>query len=55
MAKVYAEQVKKAQFLAAGLKSNYELINSRLGITMEQIQAFILFLLCGIVNSNFTY
>lgn len=39
MAKVYAEQVKKAQFLAAGLKSNYELINSRLGITMEQIQA----------------
>ena len=39
MAKVYAEQVKKAQFLATGLKSNYELVNSRLGITMEQIQA----------------
>ena len=39
MAKVYAEQVKKAQFLVTGLKSNYELINSRLGITMEQIQA----------------
>ena len=39
MAKVYAEQVKKAQFLATGLKSNYELINSRLGITMEQILA----------------
>ena len=39
MSKVYAEQVKKAQFLATGLKSNYELVNSRLGITMEQIQA----------------
>lgn len=39
MAKVYAEQVKKAQFLADGLKSNVELVNSRCGITLEQIQA----------------
>ncbi len=38
MAKVYAEQVKKAQFLATGLKKNYELVKSRCGITMEQIQ-----------------
>ena len=38
MAKVYAEQVKKAQFLATGLKSNYELVKSRCGITMDQIQ-----------------
>ena len=38
MAKVYAEQVKKAQFLAAGLKKNDELVKSRCGITMEQIQ-----------------
>ncbi len=37
MAKVYAEQVKKAQFLAAGLKKNDELVKSRCGITMEQI------------------
>lgn len=39
MAKVYAEQVKKAQFLAAGLKSNYELVKSRCDIIMDQIQA----------------
>jgi len=38
MAKVYAEQVKKAQFLATGLKKNYELVKSRCDITMEQIQ-----------------
>ena len=38
MAKVYAEQVKKAQFLVAGLKKNYELVKSRCEITMEQIQ-----------------
>lgn len=37
MAKVYAEQVKKAQLLAKGLKKNYELVKSR-GISMEQIQ-----------------
>ena len=37
MAKVYAEQVKKAQFLATGLKKNDELVKSRCGITMEQI------------------
>lgn len=36
MAKVYAEQVKKAQLLAEGLKKNYELVKSR-GISMEQI------------------
>lgn len=39
MAKIYAEQVKKAQVLAAGLKSNYELVKSRCGITLEQIDA----------------
>lgn len=39
MAKVYAEQVKKAQLLATGLKSNVELVKSRCGITLEQIQA----------------
>ena len=38
MAKVYAEQVKKAQFLATGLKKNYEQVKSRCEITMEQIQ-----------------
>ena len=38
MAKVYAEQVKKAQFLATGLKKNYEQVKSRCDITMEQIQ-----------------
>ena len=38
MAKVYAEQVKKAQFLVTGLKKNYELVKSRCDITMEQIQ-----------------
>ena len=38
MAKVYAEQVKKAQFLVTGLKKNYELVKSRCEITMEQIQ-----------------
>ena len=37
MAKVYAEQVKKAQFLVTGLKKNYELVKSRCEITMEQI------------------
>ena len=30
--------MKKAQLLAAGLKSNYELVKSRCGISMEQIQ-----------------
>lgn len=39
MAKVYAEQVKKAQTLAAGLKSNHEWVKSRCGITLEQIEA----------------
>lgn len=39
MAKIYAEQVKKAQTLSAGLKANHELVKSRCGITMEQIQA----------------
>ena len=37
MAKVYAEQEKKAQFLVTGLKKNDELVKSRCGITMEQI------------------
>lgn len=37
MAKVYAEQVQKAQVLVAGLKKNYELVKSK-GITLEQIQ-----------------
>lgn len=39
MAKIYAEQVKKAQLLAGGLKKNYRLVNERCGITMEQIEA----------------
>jgi len=39
MAKVYAEQVKKAQMLSAGLKANYELVKSRCNITMDQIEA----------------
>lgn len=38
MAKIYAEQVKKAQTLAAGLKKNYDSVKLRCGITMEQIQ-----------------
>ena len=29
MAKVYAEQVKKAQTLVAGLNANFELVKSR--------------------------
>lgn len=36
MAKVYAEQVKKAQLLAEGLKKNYEQVKNR-GISMEEI------------------
>ena len=39
MAKVYAEQVKKAQTLAAGLKANFDVVKSRCDITMEQVQA----------------
>lgn len=39
MAKVYAEQAKKAQFLAEGLKKNYELIKVRCDITLEEIEA----------------
>lgn len=39
MAKVYAEQVKKAQVLAAGLKKNHELVKLRCDITWEQIEA----------------
>ena len=39
MAKVYAEQVRKAQTLVAGLKANYDLVKSRCNITMEQVQA----------------
>ena len=39
MAKVYAEQVKKAQTLVAGLKANFDLVKSRCDITMEQVQA----------------
>ena len=38
MAKVYAEQVKKAQTLVAGLKANFNLVKSRCDITMEQVQ-----------------
>ena len=39
MAKIYAEQVKKAQTLVAGLKANFDLVKSRCDITMEQVQA----------------
>ena len=39
MAKVYAEQVMKAQTLVAGLKANFNLVKSRCDITMEQVQA----------------
>ena len=39
LAKVYAEQVRKAQTLVAGLKANYDLVKSRCNITMEQVQA----------------
>ena len=38
MAKVYAEQVKKAQTLVAGLKANFNLVKSRCDITMEQMK-----------------
>ena len=39
MAKIYAEQVKKAQILVAGLKANLDLVKTRCDITMEQVQA----------------
>lgn len=39
MAKIYVEQVKKAQTLVAGLKANFDLVKSRCNITMEQVQA----------------
>ena len=39
MAKVYAEQVKKAQTLVEGLKANFDLVKSRCDITMEQVKA----------------
>ena len=39
MAKIYVEQVKKAQTLVAGLKANFDLVKSRCDITMEQVQA----------------
>ena len=39
MAKVYAEQVKKAQTLVEGLKVNFDLVKSRCDITMEQVKA----------------
>lgn len=38
MAKVYAEQVMKAQTLVAGLKKNYGLVKTRCEITMEEIE-----------------
>ena len=38
MAKVYAEQVKKAQTLVAGLKANFDLVKSRCDITMDQVK-----------------
>lgn len=38
MSKVYAEQVKKAQFLTTGLKKNLVIVKNRCGITQEQIQ-----------------
>ena len=39
MAKVYAEQVMKAQTLVAGMKANFDLVKLRCGITMEQVKA----------------
>ena len=39
MAKIYAEQVTKAQTLVEGLKANFELVKSRCDITMEQVKA----------------
>ena len=39
MSKVYAEQVKKAQALVAGMKANFDLVKLRCGITMEQVKA----------------
>ena len=39
MAKIYVEQVKKAQTLVAGLKANFDLVKSRCDITIEQVQA----------------
>ena len=39
MAKIYAEQVKKAQTLVAGLNANFDLVKLRCEITMEQVQA----------------
>ena len=39
MAKIYVEQVKKAQTLVTGLKANFDLVKSRCDITMEQVQA----------------
>ena len=39
MAKIYAEQVTKAQTLVAGLKANFDLVKSRCDITMEQVKA----------------
>ena len=39
MAKVYAEQVKKAQTLVAGLKKNFDCVKSRCDITREQLEA----------------
>ncbi len=39
MAKIYVEQVKKAQTLVSGLKANFDLVKSRCDITMEQVQA----------------
>lgn len=39
MAKIYVEQVKKAQTLVSDLKANFDLVKSRCDITMEQVQA----------------
>lgn len=39
MAKVFTEQVKKAQSLVTGLKANFDLVKSRCDITMEQVKA----------------
>lgn len=38
MAKVYAEQVKKAQTLVEGLKKNHGLVKLRCDITLQQIE-----------------
>lgn len=38
MAKVFTEQVKKAQALVAGLKAHSVQVESRCGIAMEQVQ-----------------